>query len=675
MIFTRDILLRARIVLLLVLLIMFSIIGKIIHLQFIKGNQWRTCAQVTQLIYKPILGSRGNIYADDGSLLATSLPLYRVGLDPTIVSDSVFHAGIDALSQQLASFFGDHTPETYKKRITGARNKKKKYILLNSRYINHEAKEKMQKWPIFEHGRYKGGVVFQVEHRRYNPFKELAKRTIGMHREIGGFGLEYAFHKMLRGLDGQALYQKVVGGNWRQVQEGVVVPPMHGSDLETTIDIHLQDITQNSLLDVLRETNAQHGCAVVMEVSTGGIKAMANLSRTPSGDYAELYNYAVGNQGSVEPGSIFKLISMLALLEESGWSLNKTIDTGNGTVQFHNRWMKDVKKGGYGLLSLQEVFENSSNVGISIAVQEIFGTNPQKFIDYIEALSIHRPLGIELVGEGKPYVVTPKSSMWSKVSLPWLSIGYNLEITPLHILTLYNAVANNGKMVKPMLVRSIRSADGQRKEFPTIVLKEKICSEATLHKLRSMLEGTVERGLARNLKYGFYKIAGKTGTAEKLVDGSYSNNHLTSFAGYFPADKPQYSCIIVVDSPQGEQYRFGAEVPAPIFKKIVDRIAGKDVYGREPIGTASLVDASMSDILVSLNKKAIDRQSQVAAMQLQRLIPNVLHKKLRDALFLLESLGLEVAIEGDIHGNVYKQSLKAGTAILVDHPKILIQLR
>jgi cell division protein FtsI (penicillin-binding protein 3) len=367
--------------------------------------------------------------------------------------------------------------------------------------------------------------------------------------------------------------------------------------------------------------------------------------------------------------------------------------------------MCDVKKGGHGLITLQELFEKSSNVGTAMIIQQTFGANPQKFIDYIEQLHMHKPLGIELAGEGKPYMITPKNKMWNLVTLPWLSIGYNLQITPLQALVLYNAVANNGKMVKPMFIRNIKSANGIVQTFPTIVLKEKICSDKTLHKLQNLLEGTVERGSARCIKHSFYKIAGKTGTAEKLVNGKYTDNHLTSFAGYFPADHPRYSCIIVVDSPQGEQFRFGAEVPAPIFKDIVDRIAGKDLQGRKIINevvpapsNANAVNLSNTgktdelsflyqwlqlpipgqlngaEMWANLTLSPAKNHFQALKLPAPKEVPNVLHMKLRDALFLLESSGLTVAIEGTIHGHVCKQSLPPYKSIPADR-QIIITLQ
>ena len=688
MTFTKAILLRARIIFLSALFFVILITWKIVHLQFVEVDKWRNRAKVTQLEYRPIVASRGNIYAHDGALLATSLNFYRVALDPVVASDACFKEGIDPLSQALSDFYQDNPPEYYKQRIMDARAQKRRYLLLHRGYITYDEKKKMSHWPIFNQGRFKGGVIFEEQYKRYNPFKELARRTIGIHRETHGSGLEYAFNKALKGVDGKALYQKVVGGNWKPVPESTMIPPIHGSDLVTTLDINLQDVAQSSLLAVLEKTDAQNGCAIVMEVATGAIKAMANLARTESGQYVESYNYAIGS--AVEPGSIFKLASMLALLEETGWPLTKPIDTGNGVIKFYNRWMKDVKKGGYGLLTLQEVFEKSSNVGISMAIDETFGANPQKFINYIEQLGMHQPLGIELAGEGKPYMITPKSKMWSGVALPWLSIGYNLQITPLQLLVLYNAVANNGKMIKPIFVQRIQSANGM--SFPTTILKEKICSGETLGKLKVMLEGTVEKGLAQRIKHGFYKIAGKTGTAQKLVDGKYTDHHLTSFAGYFPADDPRYSCIIVVDSPQGENFRFGSEVPAPIFKDIVDRIAGKDVHARKPINGSIgshpiiLFNVGNTDELSflyqslqlpipeslnlevswgSLKINSSGGKFQPYKRQSAKEVPNVWHMKLRDALFLLENNGLKVTVEGNMHGLVSAQSKVTANQITI----------
>ncbi|MGI2262247.1 penicillin-binding transpeptidase domain-containing protein [Candidatus Cardinium hertigii] len=709
---TKAILLRARIVFLFVVFFVGVVIWKIVHLQFLEVDKWRHRAKVAQLEYRPILATRGNIYADDGALLATSLPFYRVALDPVLASDLCFKTGIDPLSQALSDFYKTHPRDYYKELIIDARARKRRYLLLDQGYITYEEKKMMSRWPIFSQGRFKGGVIFEAQYKRYNPFKELARRTIGMDRETHGYGLEYSFNQALKGVDGKALYQKVVGGkkgvdaktlyqkvvggNWKRVPEGTVIPPIHGCDLVTTLDINLQDVAQSSLLTVLEQTDAQNGCAIVMEVSTGAIKAIANLSRTESGRYIEAYNYSIGNQGRVEPGSIFKLASMLALLEETRWPLAKPIDTGQGVVRFYNRPMKDVKKGGYGLLTLQEVFEKSSNVGISMAINQTFGADPQKFIHYMEQLGMHQPLGIELAGEGKPYMITPKSKMWSGVALPWLSIGYNLQVTPLQMLVLYNAVANNGKMVKPMFVQHIQSAHGVIKNFPITVLKEKICSDETLHKLQVMLEGTVEKGLAQRIKHGFYKIAGKTGTAQKLVNGKYTDHHLTSFAGYFPADRPYYSCIIVVDDPQGATFRFGSEVPAPIFKDIVDRIAGKDLQARKPInGSVEPYPTLLSNVgnthelrflyqslHFPLPEPIDDVVPNWGSMQISptgvnfqpshnpssKEVPYVLHMKLRDALFLLEEHGLKVTVLGNIHGTVSKQS-----KVMDNHMTILLK--
>ena len=687
--FIKSILLRARIVLLIVLGMTGCIVCRILHIQVIEGNKWRTYARQTQLEYKPILASRGNIYAENGVLLATSLPFYSLAIDPTVATDEVFFQNIKPLSHKLAAFFGDYSPQHYYFKIVNARKKNQKYISLNNRYICHTDKKELYNWPLFNQGRYKGGVIFQEQYKRYYPFQELAKRTLGMQKGTYGFGLEHTFNTTLKGIDGSALYQKIVGGNWKLVHKSTAKPPIHGYDLETTLDINLQDIAHHSLLDVLKKHQAKSGCVIVMEVNTGAIKAMVNLCKTSDDTYSESYNYAIGNQGLIEPGSTFKLVSMLALLEEKHYPLTQPIDTGNGLFKFCNSYMRDVKSGGYGIISLQEVFEKSSNIGISKLVQQTFGKEPKKFISYIERLELHKKIGFELIGEGNPYIITPTNKMWNKITLPWLAIGYNIQITPLHMLMVYNAIANQGKMVKPFLVRKIKSASGIIKNFKTVVIKEQICSTQTLKKLQAMLQGTVEKGTAQTIKHSFYKIAGKTGTTKKLVNGKYVHQYLTSFVGYFPADKPRYSCIIIVDDPQSNGTRFGAEVSAPVFKDIVDRIAGKDIQAREPInGYKTLTNQpihlknsgfskELAYLYQSLNLpipqnmactelcSCIQQWPTQPSIQPHTLpfleleqVPCVLNMKLKDALFLLEKNGLNVNIMGNIHGTVQKQSLK-----------------
>jgi len=692
MAFKETILLRTRIAFLAVFIFAVAIVVKLVHLQFFQGARWEKEAGVARLVYKTVKATRGNICADDGSLLATSLPFYRVALDPCVVDEITFQEQVGSLSQLLANFYKDKSAETYQQLIQNARQAKRRYLVINKKWIDYQAKKEMSQWPIFCQGRWRGGVLFEKVEKRFQPFKNLATRTIGVvNANEYGAGLEYSFNQDLRGLDGSALYQKTVGGNWKMIDGGAADRPVHGYDLETTIDINLQDVAHNSLLRALQASEAAYGCTVVMEVKTGEIKAMVNLSRTDDAQYKECYNYAVGNQGTAEPGSTFKLASMLALLEETSVALTHTIDTGDGRFQFYDRILKDVKRGGFGELTVQEVFEHSSNIGMARLIDEAFGKNPQKFVDYVHQLGLSKPLGIQMVGVGVPLVKNPKSPEWSGVTLQWMSIGYELKITPLHTLTLYNAVANNGKMIQPVIVKKIKQANRTIKEFQGAVLNKKICADATLQKLKTMLEGVVERGVARRFRHGFYQIAGKSGTANKVVNGKYTHDTYASFVGYFPAGSPRYSCIVVIDSPQGHAWHFGASV-ATVVKDIADKIAAKDLAAQDfitaknsttPPGTFPLIRAGYRDELLQLcdTLGIACRNRELAAAWVRSTVdedhivwkangapkagqvPHVLGMTLKDALFLLENCGFKVIVQGHQGGRVKTQSLPPDTRL------------
>ena len=686
----QTILLRTRIAFLAVLLFAVAIIGKLVYLQTLQGARWKKAAAMTGLEYRPVKATRGNIYAADGSLLATSLPFYRLALDPCVVDEATFQTEIKGLSQLLAGFYKDKRAEAYQQLIQDARQAKRRYVVLNKRRFNYQVKKQMSQWPIFCQGRWQGGVIFEKIERRFRPFHHLAARTVGfVNANERGAGLEYSFNETLKGIDGRALYQKTVGGNWKMIHGSSTDPPMHGYDLETTLDINLQDVAHDSLLRALQASQAAHGCAVVMEVATGEIKAMVNLSRTDNDQYQERYNYAAGNQGTIEPGSSFKLVSMLALLEETSIALTDTIDTDNDQDQFYDCVMKEVKKGGFGEITVQEVFEKSSNIGTARLVHDAFGDNPQKFIDYVHKLNLSKPLGLQLVGEGVPFVKTPQGPGWSGVTLPWMSIGYALKVTPMHILTLYNAVANNGKMVQPIIVKKIKQANRTLKTFRGAVLNKKICSKPTLAKLKTLLEGVVARGTARRFGHGFYKIAGKSGTANKVTDGRYTNDTCITFVGYFPVEAPQYSCIVVLDTPQRYAWHFGASVAA-VVKDIADKVAAKDLAARRFVtadsppqasGIFPLIRAGHREELLRLCDSlgiAYDHEDLAATWvrtttdgdQIvwkdngsfgQGQVPRVLGMTLKDALFLLENGGLVVTVQGNKAGRVKQQSLLPGT--------------
>ena len=549
----------------------------------------------------------------------------------------------------------------------------------------------MEKWPIFREGQMIGGVIFDKVDERHRPFKALAQRTIGSLNKDGEavVGIEKSFDQYLSGQDGSGLYQRVVGGNWKPINAASDVKPRDGYDVYTTIDINLQDVAQNALLRQLQRFEAAYGTVVLMEVQTGEIKAMSNLTRTESGNYIEDYNYAV--QGLNDPGSTFKLASMLALLEADKIELTDTVDTEDGTYKFYDRTMEDQSawKGGYGKLTVQEVFEKSSNVGVSKLVDQYFAKNPQKFVDLIKATGLGQPLDFQMMGEGIPYIKNTDDESWSGTSLPWMSVGYETSITPLQTLAFYNAVANGGEMIQPIIVKSIKKGNQVVEEFDAETLERRIASKATIKKLKTMLEGVVERGTATNIKNDYYKIAGKTGTAQKLINGRYyKQRYYASFAGYFPADAPLYSCIVVIDDPKGIN-SFGGDVSAPVFKEIADMIFALDLELHDKFvgerlakaGTFPVIRAGNYDELSELlNKFGISNHLEEENVEWVRagvnndaiawranhsdqsnLVPNVQGMTLKDALYLLENKGMKVSISGT--GRVVRQSVFPGRRI------------
>jgi cell division protein FtsI (penicillin-binding protein 3) len=683
----RSILLRVRIAFLLVFLFAAAVAYRIFSLQFVEGSKWRKVAASTSLQFRTIKATRGNIYSDNGSLLATSLPFYRVCMDPTIASDEVFRESVDSLSIRLSRFFGDRTPVEYKQKITNARKAKRQYLILNRVQIGYQDKKQMQDWPLFREGRYRGGVIFEKVDKRFKPFSTLAYRTIGyLNENEYGAGLEYSFNEQLKGKDGEALFQRMLGGNWKQVFGDTDARPKEGADIVTTLDVNLQDVAESALLRHLQAHEADRGCVVVMEVETGYIKAISNLSRNSAGYYAETYNFAVGRQGLREPGSTFKLATMIALLEETNLKLTDTIDTGDGAYRFYKETVRDHKPGGYGKITLKEAFEVSSNIAVAKLADEHFNLQHERFMQYMRNMGLTEPLGFQLKGEGIPYF--PPVNKWSGIQLPWMSHGYGLELTPLQTLAFYNAVANGGKMMQPIIVSGIKKADKFEKEFRPVTLKEQICSPETIKEVKQMLEGVVENGTAKNIRDSHYKIAGKTGTAQTLENGRYLKKYYTSFAGYFPADRPKYSAIVVIDNPKGYS-QYGSDVAAPVFKEIADKIYARDLQMHAPyVADTAAIEHDIFPLIQSGYQPELAAICQMlnipqemapaedwvrAGIDSNRIVwqpkkapiesvPDVRGMTLRDALYLLENKGLRVLYEGE--GRVQRQSQQPGAKAL-----------
>lgn len=697
----KDIIVRSYLVYLGILLLGLAVIGRVIYIQSFEGQELMKMAEKQEMRWFDVEAIRGNICSDDGTLLATSIPIFDIRMDVVTdsITDEIFKRNVDSLAMCLAGLFPEKTAYEYKETLWEARNKGDRYLLIH-RDVTYPELKKMRTFPIFRRGKYKGGLIVIPSFRRELPFRNLASRLIGYESEDTlkkvFVGLEGAYSKELKGSDGRRLMRRVGSGAWVPLGVENQIEPVNGSDLITTIDINLQDLAEAALLKELRADSADHGCVVVMEVKTGHIKAMANLGRTRKGTYEETFNYAVGE--SSEPGSTFKLASFLVGLEDGKFDLNTLVHTGNGTVTYSGREMNDSHKGGYGTITAQQVFEKSSNVGTSKLIYQAYATQPQKYIDGLYRLSIHKLQQLQIGGEGRPYIKNTKSKYWSALSLPWMSIGYEVALTPLQTLTLYNAVANNGKMVKPLFVKEIRQNGRTVKTIEPEVINPAICSQATIIKAKTMLQGVVEHGTGAGIRNPVYAIAGKTGTARVALNNKGYGEGCTvrykgSFVGFFPVDNPMYSCIVVINNPSKGKY-YGATIAAPVFREIADRLYAKQPEIVTPLSpdTANLHTpfalAGMQQDLASIFSwlgipsagtsvptewvRAVpdmNRENLVPRPSGTGVMPDILGMGLKNAIYMLEKEGLRVIVQGK--GSVVRQSILPGTVITKGLPVII----
>lgn len=666
------------------LLLAGCIVATAVKVSFIEGEHWRKLAQNQTLRYEETQAARGNIYSADNALLAVSVPIFTVRMDlhPSVVCNDTFYKYLRPLCDSLHKLYPAVSSQSFRNSLMEARKKKKRNLLIK-RNVTYSELDKMRHFPIFNKGQYRGGFVVEETERRSRPNGILAARTIGYYKEDSktGVGLERAYNTELQGINGHRLTQRVAQGVWRPVYSADEVKPENGQDLITTLDIRIQDVTEAALQRCMEENEAEHGCAVVMEVKTGKVVAMANLAKQADGSYAESQNYAVGE--AVEPGSTFKLASTIAILEESKGKedITKRI-VSTGEMKFYNRWMRDSHRGGWGDIPFSEAFEKSSNVGISYLADEIFHANPQKFVDYLYKMRLNKPLGVEIPGEGEPYVKNTKDKTWSGISLPWMSIGYEVKVTPLQVLNLYNAVANNGKMMKPMFVSSIRKGSETVKAFEPQVLVENICSKSTLSAVQGLLQGVVENGTGTVLKNPLYKVAAKTGTAQMNYGKGQKITYRASIVGYFPAENPRYSCIVMITSPQGGRV-YGGAVAGPVFNEIAQKIyatlmqGGREIpegEGFKPYPAAGYaadiqaVHKYIGERVPELEPTAFVRKNTLTAnvsdafsevIMAKDVVPDLRGMGLRDASFLLERCGLKMRVQGK--GRVKRQDPVGGS--------------
>lgn len=676
------------------LLVALVIIGRILYLQFFVGEEIRKKAEDQTMKYVSIEPNRGDIYSNDGKrLLSISVPYYEIRMDlkSSAIQDRVFNTGIDSLSYCLSRMFRDQPKSEYKRKLITARRNGERYYLI-SRRVSHEQLQEMKQFPIFRLGRYKGGFIAIQKNRRIRPHQMLAARTIGYlnEGESGNIvGIEGAYDQYLKGITGVRLMQKTAGNVWIPVSDRNEVEPKNGFNIVTTIDIDIQDVAENALLKQLRLHNAHHGCAVLMEVETGEVKAIVNLQRNQNGNYEETYNYAIAE--STEPGSTFKLMSLIAAMEDGFIEPDDTVDTGKGAVKFYDKIIKDTREEGYGKITVQNAFEVSSNVGISQVIYKHYKDREERFIDRLYRMHLNEPLNIDIKGEGIPQIQHPDDKLWSGISLPMISHGYEVRLTPLHVLTFYNAIANDGKMVKPMFVKKITNYGRVVKSFSTEVIDPSICSRGTLKKAQLMLEGVVERGTAMNLKNENFRIAGKTGTAQ-IANEKYGYkvnariSYQASFVGYFPAEKPEYSCIVVINSPSSAVY-YGNLVAGPVFREIANKVYATRLDMHEAVNdrkndlaeipyskngnkeelniVLDYLDIPSTPGSVESNWVATTRKEDhigVNDLSFSRgLVPNVREMGLKDAVYLLENSGLVVVVRGK--GKVANQSIQAGARL------------
>lgn len=686
----KDILFRAYLVYLGVLVFAIAIIAKAIYIQSVEGDELLKRAKKQEMRLTEIEAIRGNICSDNGTLLATSIPIFDIRMDVCSehISDEFFTENVDSLSWFLSRLFKDRKMSEYKTLLCDARRNGDRYLLIRRNVLYPELRQ-MRKFPIFRLGKYKGGMIVEPSYRRELPYKSLAKRTIGYESEESPnkifVGLEGAFSNNLLGSKGERLERRIGNSAWIPVDIENQVEPQNGQDIITTIDVNLQDLVESALQKELTADSADHGCAIVMEVKTGYIKAIANLGRAPGGGFDEVFNYAIGEAS--EPGSTFKLASFLVALEDNKVTLDMPINLGNGIMMYHGRKMSDAHTL-TGTLTARQVFEKSSNVGTSKMIYMAYGAEPQKYIDGLYRMSIQRPLNLQIGGEAKPYIKNTSSKWWSAVTLPWMSIGYEVAVSPLQTLTLYNAVANNGVMLKPLMVKEIRRNGEVIQSFPPIVINPHIVSQKTILQAKELLEGVVDHGTAVSLKNPVYKIAGKTGTAQVAQNnkgyqqGTRNIKYKGSFVGYFPADNPRYSVIVVINNPSRGKY-YGGAVAGPVFKAIADRIyAGLDDINNSPPRdtlqtTIPYAHAGMKkdinevysllgipvkpDNTSSLWAMAVADPSRAELIPRQvskGIMPDVIGMGAKDAVFMLEGLGLKVIINGK--GNVIRQSIEPG---------------
>jgi cell division protein FtsI (penicillin-binding protein 3) len=633
-----------------------AIAVKLTNIQWVEGDYYRKLAKERTVKNFVIPSNKGNIYSSDGSLLATSIPNYEIRFDALAPKAEVFEKNVASLSDSLATVLNKPS-SFYQNELRKARANNNRYYLI-ARDLSYTDYIKIKGFPLFKLGAYKGGIIVEQKTVREHPIGKIAERTIGYERKtpngtFDGKGIEWAYRKYLNGKDGKILKQKIAKGQWKPIRDVNEVDPQDGYDVISTIDVYIQDIAHHALLKQLQEFEADHGCVVVMETQTGHVKAISNLGRAKDGTYYETTNYAVAE--SHEPGSTFKLVDLMAILEDKVADTSTVYNTFGGEIRYSGKAVRDSHKGGYGKISLARGFELSSNTVMVQAVYDNYKDNPSRFVNHVNSWGLNKKLKMDFEGEGRPIIPQPTDKNWSNISLPWMAFGYGVSVTPMQTLAFYNAVANNGVMVKPQFVSEIKEWNKTIKKIDREVINPRICSPETLLKVKAVLANVVKKGTGSKLYTKEFSMAGKTGTAQVNYgkrDGS-GLYYASSFVGYFPADHPKYSCIVVVHKPSTVKNNYyGADVAGPVFKRIAQKIF-TDVPSTNEI----------KNLNKSIPKQDANYNTYYAKLQKpQQIIPNVKGMPGMDAIALLENLGIKVKAVG--MGKVKTQSLQAGQDII-----------
>ncbi len=687
----RDILWRVYLSYILVIGVCIAIFGKAVYIQQVQGAHWRSMSDSLHQRIDSIEAERGTIYSEDGQMLSTSIPQFDLFIDFRVEwlhekSGIHFRENLDSLSFYLSNLFKDRTTEGYKQWLTEAYKDNEPYLELH-RKTSYREYEQLRKFPLFRDGRYKSGLIVNERSIRLNPYGILAFRTIGLDRETSKVGLEKTYDSLLKGREGKQWVRTIAGGVKVPINDDYIIEPETGKDIVSTIDVFIQEIAENALMKMMEKNEAEHGCAIVMEVKTGKIKAIANLGKKANGGYWEDYNYAIS---TTEPGSTFKLATMMALLEDKKINLNTMVDLEGGIWRVAGQTVYDSEQSGHRGVTAKQAFELSSNVGMAKLVSAYYSGQPSQFINRLKQMQMDTLTGIDLVGEGRSTIFKPGGKMWGPTTMPWMAFGYNLQISPLQTLALYNAVANQGKMMRPYLVSSVREEGVLLKNMDPIVVREKVCSDQTLAQLRECLEGVCIAGTAKELfKNSLFPVAGKTGTA-LVANGNkgYTDKiYQSSFAGYFPADNPQYTCVVVIKNKPHAAVFYGASVAGPVFKEIADRLYSTYVKGGKNELNKKLLDSSlmsyagskkdMARVMGKLKLGFRDSASNAAYVAVKgeardlvvtakstplNLMPELNGMGLKDAVYVCENMGLKLNIRGK--GKVMAQSITAGLPVV-----------